>query len=88
MGLAEMNSTSIRSPRRVSLLPYAAPAATTCAATAPWAPASTVTLRNPGPATSTSATPSAARSCSASAVASSRGAIPAFFASCIATLVA
>ena len=33
VGLAETNSTLIRSPAPVSLVPYAAPAATTCSAT-------------------------------------------------------
>ena len=41
VGLAEMNSTLTGWPASVSLRPYAAPASTTCAATAPCAPAST-----------------------------------------------
>ena len=53
VGLAEMNSTLILCPASVSLWPYAAPAATTSAATWPCAPAATVMLRKPGPATST-----------------------------------
>ena len=75
-------------PARVSDEPYAAPAATTSAATWPCAPASTVMLRKPGPATSTAATPSLASSRFWISSASSRGLVPAFFASCIATLVA
>jgi hypothetical protein len=58
------------------------------AATEPWAPASTVMLRKPGPATSTSATPSAAASRPLTSSAKARGFVPAFFASCIATFVA
>ena len=89
VGLAEMNSTLIRVPLRVSLRPYAAPAATTSAATCPCAPAATVMLRKPGPAMSTSATPSLAASSSASSWANSRGLPnPAFFPSWSATLVA
>ena len=89
MGLAETNSRFTFSPAKASLRPYAAPAATTSAATRPWAPASTVMLRNPGPATSTRPTPAAVPSSSARTDASSRGsANPARLLSCRATLVA
>ena len=83
-----MNSTLIEVPASASLRPYAAPAATTSAATLPCAPAATVMFRNPGPAMSTLAMPSVAASASARDCASSRGAIPAFLASWSATLVA
>ena len=63
VGLAEMNSTLIRSPAQgVVARRRRRPAATMSAATLPWAPAATVMLRNPGPAISTSATPSASSS--------------------------
>ena len=88
VGLAETNSRLIFSPANASEAPYDDPAATTSAATMPWAPASTVTLRKPGPATSTLATPSAAPSLSARSPANSRGFVPAALASRIATLVA
>ena len=59
------------------------------AATWPWAPASTVMLRNPGPATSTVAMPSAVREPRRRAGRRApAGCCPAFLASCIATLVA
>ena len=88
VGLAEMNSTLILVPANVSLRPYDAPAATTSAATLPWAPAETVMFRKPGPAMSTLAMPSVAPSASARVWASSRGGMPAFLASWRATLVA
>ena len=83
-----MNSTLIRSPVSAWLRPYAAPAASTSAATWPWAPAATVMLRNPGPAMSTAAIPAALRSRSATSSANARGLVPAFFPSWSATLVA
>ena len=88
VGLAETNSRLIFSPAKASEEPYAAPAATTSAATWPWAPAATVMLRNPGPATSTAATPSEASRPALTSSANARGLVPAFFASCSATLVA
>ena len=88
VGLADTNSRLIRCPLKRSELPYAAPAATMSCATWPCAPASTVMFRNPGPATSTSATPSVSCSRLAISVARSRGFVPAFFASCSATFVA
>ncbi len=88
MGFAETNSMLTLCPANALLLPYAAPAATMSAATAPWAPDSMVMLRNPGPATSTAPMPSASRSAVASSSPSARGLVPAFLASCIATLVA
>src|SRR5690606_16954164 len=57
-------------------------------ASSPAAPASRRTLRNPGPATSAAAMPGWVRSRSASSSASARGVVPAFLASCMATLVA
>ena len=88
VGLAETNSTFTFSPAPVSLRPYDAPAATTCAATSPCAPASTRMLRNPGPARSTCAMPSTFISRSRTSSARSRGGRPDFLPSCSATLVA
>ena len=84
-----MNSTLMAVPVSASERPYDDPAATTSAATWPWAPAATVMLRKPGPAISTRAIPASVANASASSWASSRGLPkPAFFASCRATLVA
>ena len=66
VGLADTNSRLIFSPVNALEEPYDAPAATMSAATCPWAPASTVMLRNPGPAISTAAMPSDSSSSAAS----------------------
>ena len=88
VGFADTNSRLTFSPANRSLAPYDSPAATTWAASAPWDPASTRMLRNPGPAISTPAMPSEPASFAASSVASSRGGRPAFLASWRATFVA
>ena len=82
MGLADTNSMLIVRPAIESPRPYAVPAATMSAARAPAAAADRVMLRNPGPATSTRSIPGLSRSCTARPSASSRGGIPAGFASC------
>jgi hypothetical protein len=57
-------------------------------ASPPWAAASSVTLRNPGPATSTLLTADSRTRRSAMILATSRAGLPAGLASCIATDVA
>ncbi|CVM18484.1 Uncharacterised protein [Streptococcus pneumoniae] len=75
-------------PARASLRPYSGPASTISRARAPAEAASRVTLRKPGPATSTAAMPGFPVRRSATSPARSRGAIPAFLPSWRATLVA
>ena len=88
VGFADTYSRLIERPARVSLRPYEAPASTIVRASSPAAPAPRRMLIKPGPATSTESIPSAAERSSARICANSRGAMPAFLPSCIATLVA
>src|SRR5690606_14090361 len=68
-----------------SLVPYVPPASTILWARIPAAAASRRKLMNPGPATSALAMPSTLTTSSAIRWASSRGFVPSFFASCMAT---
>ena len=86
VGLAETNSRLIDSPAMDSPRPNAAPASTIERASSPAAVVSSRMLRNPGPATSTSPTPTTSPRRWASSAANSRGATRAFLPSCIAML--
>src|SRR4051812_2130579 len=87
VGLAETNSRFTFSPAAQPPFPYAGPASTIVRASSPADAASSMTLRNPGPATSTLLTPGTSASRAASTVATCRGGRPAPLASCRATLV-
>ena len=88
VGFADTYSRLMERPASVALRPYSAPASTMVRASSPAAPAPRRMLMKPGPATSTESMPSAAARASARICANSRGAMPAFLPSCMATLVA
>ena len=88
VGFAETSSTWMRSGVSAEPAPKRLPCSTTAASARPSQASSTVMFRNPGPATSTAATPSSDATRSASSAATSRGGRRALPASRSATLVA